>query len=739
MVAAMQRGDRLRILWVAWATIGLASPALASTAPPRTERRPVVDEYHGVEVADDYRWLEKAADPEVNEWTRRQNARTRAWLDGRPARAPLLARLRRMAESAEPAYGQLKTAAGRIFALKTQPPLEQPLLVMRSSPDSTDAERVLLDPNRLDAGGTTAIEGFFPSPDGSRIAVTLSEGGSERGTLHLYETATGRALPDRIERVTFATAGGSLAWETHGEGFYYTRYPRPGERPDEDLAFHVQVYHHRLGASEKEDTYVFGRDLPRIAEVFLAMRSDGRYLLVTVQDGDGGFFAHWLRGPDGSFRRLTRFEDGVKMIVFGPEDDLYVFTKRDAPRGRILRVPVSVTARDAWWEGAETVVPESEAVIDGYAWHGLEILPNFLVTSSALWVVDVLGGPSQVRMFPRPGGTSRVVPLLPVSAVHQLAGWEGDQVLIHNGSFLEKAGWYRYDPSRHETRPTALRPRSPVSFEDAEVVREMAVSRDGTQVPLSIIRRKDTRLNGRNPTLLTGYGGYGVNLTPEFVGSEIRLWLDHGGVLAVANLRGGGEFGEAWHRAGNLTRKQNVFDDFAACARHLVERGYTRSGRLAIEGGSNGGLLMGATLTQHPRLCRAVVSHVGIYDMLRVELDANGAFNVPEFGTVRDPEQFQALHAYSPFHRVRDGTAYPAVFFLTGDNDGRVNPAHSRKMTARLQAATSSRRPVLLRTSASSGHGQGTALSERLAQQADVLAFLFDQLGMTYRERRETR
>ena len=277
-----------------------------------------------------------------------------------------------------------------------------------------------------------------------------------------------------------------------------------------------------------------------------------------------------------------------------------------------------------------------------------------------------------------------------------------------------------------------FRETAPADFSDIEVLRETAVSKDGTKVPMTILRRKGTKLDGNNPALLYGYGGYAINLTPAFDPS-LRPLFDRGVVYAIASLRGGGEFGEAWHKAGMLTRKQNVFDDFAACAQHLIDQHYTSLAHLAIEGGSNGGLLMGAALTQHPELFHAVVSHVGIYDMLRVELFPNGAFNVTEFGTVKDPEQFKALYAYSPYHHVKDGKAYPAVLFLTGDHDGRVDPANSRKMTARLQAATSSHAPVLLRTSSNAGHGIGTTLSERIAQDTDVFAFLFDQLGLMYK------
>jgi prolyl oligopeptidase len=279
---------------------------------------------------------------------------------------------------------------------------------------------------------------------------------------------------------------------------------------------------------------------------------------------------------------------------------------------------------------------------------------------------------------------------------------------------------------------TALVVTSPANFSDVEVVREFATSKDGTQIPLNVMRRKGTELNGQNPVLLTGYGGYGISRRPRFQ-PELCLWLDHGGIWVDTNLRGGGEFGEEWHLAGNLTNKQNVFDDFLACAQYLIDAGYTSPEKLTIEGGSNGGLLMGAALTQRPELFRAVVSHAGIYDMLRVELDPNGAFNVTEFGTVQDLDQFAALYGYSPYHRVVDGTAYPDIFFLTGLNDGRVNPAHSRKMIARLQAADSSGGYIMLRISSTTGHGRGTSLSERIAEDTDVFAFLFNRLGMEYR------
>ena len=360
--------------------------------------------------------------------------------------------------------------------------------------------------------------------------------------------------------------------------------------------------------------------------------------------------------------------------------------------------------------------------------EGDSVLESFLPAVSRLYTVEIVGGPKRLRVFDLDGNSKGEVPILPVSSVGSIVRLSGDEVLFRNQSYLAPRAWYRLGADGKVAR-TALAKKSPASFADTEVVRETVMSKDGTKIPLTILRRKGSRLDGRNPTLLSGYGGFGISESPGF-SEGLRLWIEQGGVYAVANLRGGGEFGESWHLAGNLTRKQNVFDDFLACARFLIDKGYAGPEKLAIEGGSNGGLLMGAALTQRPDLFRAVVSFVGIYDMLRVELSPNGTFNVTEYGTVKDPDQFRALYAYSPYHHVSDGTRYPAILLLTGANDPRVDPMQSRKMTARLQSAGAA---VLLRTSSGSGHGFGTALDEALAQQTDVWAFLFRELGVQYR------
>jgi prolyl oligopeptidase len=599
--------------------------------------------------------------------------------------------------------------------MKFQPPKQQPLLVTLASADNLKSEKVVLDPNVLDAKGTTTIDWFVPSLDGKRVAVSLSRGGSEDGTLRFYETATGKALPDTIAHVQYPTAGGSAAWNADGTGVYYTRFPRKGERPDADLNFYQQIYFHKLGTSDTEDTYSIGKNFPRIAEIALEGSRDGKYILATVANGDGGDFAHYLLGPDGTWKQVTQFSDQIKIARLGRDNALYLLSRAGAPRGKILRLPLDVPEL----KNAAEIVASGEAVIQ-------QIVPS----TDALYVGDLLGGPSQIRRFDLNGKNEMVIPIPQISAVQEMLALEDGSLLFRDGSYTEPAAWFHCANEKTEPVKTALRNTSPVSFADIEVRREFATSKDGTKIPLNIIFCKRMKRDGHNPTLLYGYGGYGISMSPSFDFSR-RLWFDRGGVYVVANIRGGGEFGEEWHKAGNLTKKQNVFDDFAAAAEYLIKENYTRPEKLAMQGGSNGGLLMGAMITQHPDLMRAVVSQVGIYDMLRVELAPNGAFNVTEFGTVKDPEQFKALYAYSPYHHVVDGTKYPGLLMMTGANDGRVAPYHSRKMIARLDEANKSENPILLRTSSSAGHGMGTALSERIKQLADIYAFLFAQLGMT--------
>jgi prolyl oligopeptidase len=592
---------------------------------------------------------------------------------------------------------------------------QQPWIVLLPSLTSTEGMRTIVDPNVIDPTGHTAFDWFVPSPDGEKLAVSLSEGGSEAGTLHVYDVATAKETGDVIPRVQLGTGGGSVAWTADSKGLWYTRYPHEGERPKEDLDFYQQVFFHTLGAPVGEDRYSMGKELPRIAEIFLRASEDGRLHLAMVQNGDSGDYAVYFL-PDGAttWQSLSTFADGLIDAHFGRDGAIWAISKKGAPRRRVLRFPTQNPALAA----ARTVLDQRAGMIEA-------IEP----TRSRLYTIEALGGKSRVRAYDLQGNLVEELPTPLVSAAAALQRLDGDKVFYGVKSFLQPYAGYVFDPVKKLSTPTVVG-RPPVAdFSDAEVIEESALSKDGTRVPMFILQPKGTVRDGRNPVVLTGYGGFGISQTPKY--SDLaHVFTERGVVQVTAILRGGGEFGEEWHDAGRLTRKQNVFDDFLACARRLIELKITNPAKLAIEGGSNGGLLMGAALTQAPKLFRAVVSHVGIYDMLRVETSANGQFNTVEYGTVKVPGQFKALYAYSPYHHVKDKSRYPAVLMPTGANDPRVDPMQSRKMVARLQAADP-KATVLLRTSGSTGHGGiGAGVKDLVSLYTDVDAFLLYQLGV---------
>lgn len=709
---------------VVCASMLVAAAQAQPPKPPSTEKKPVTDTYHGVKVTEDYRWLEDWNNKEVKAWSDAQSAHARKALDAIKGVEGIRKRITALLSDDSPSYGALTSRKGMIFALKHQPPKQQPILVVMASPDEPEKERVLVDCNAIDTTGGTTIDWYVPSPDGSMVAVSMSRGGSESGDVHVYETDTVNKLDDVIPRVHGGTAGGSLAWDEGGAGFYYTRYPRGKERPEADMDFYQQVYHHLIGTPGETDVYEVGKDFVKIAEVQLSTSDDGKYVLATVANGDGGEFEHWVKIPEdvlspdrGKWKKVTQFTDGVTQASLRHGwPYMTIVSLQGAPKGKVgilpmLRPELSTT---------EWIIPEQDFVIDSV--HR---------TAQNIWVAGHKGGPSEAQIFDARGQVEGFVSLPPVSTVGQVEPVGDFETLMEIESYTEPPAWYRVRTSDVTPRKTKLAQTSVADFSDCEVVREWATSKDGTKVPMSILRKKGIKLDGSNPTIITGYGGYSISSQPGFR-AAYKLWLEQGGVFAEANIRGGGEFGDEWHRAGNLTRKQNVFDDFAACMNRLIELKYTSPQKLAITGGSNGGLLMGAMITQHPDMFRAVVSHVGIYDMLRVELSSNGAFNITEFGTVKDEAQFKAMYAYSPYHHVTDGTKYPSVLMMTGANDPRVDPMQSRKMIARLQA-TGSKNPVLLRTSANAGHGVGSSLSQRIERYTDQFGFIMNELGMEYK------
>ena len=673
----------------------------------------MVDTFYGVKVTDSYRWLEDANSPEVKSWVQAQNHFTRSILDAIPVRAELSTELTTAFAKRPVSYNSIQIAGGRMFAIKAEPQRQQPELVVFSGVDG-GTEKVVLDPLAIDANGHVEMDFYRPSHNGKYVAVSLSRGGSESGDVHIYDVDTGKELTgDLVARVNGGTAGGDVAWNADATGFYYTRYPHAGERDPEDLGFYQQIYFHRLGKPVETDRHELGEDFPRIAEINFVSSDDGSHIVARVANGDGGEYKFYYKVLTGEWQPLAGFADRITDARFGWDNSLYLLSLENAPLGKILHIEVG----DSSIAKAHVAVPEGSASITDFALSG-----------DRLYISTIEGGPSALTVYSASGHKQGVVPLEGIVSVHELVPVGKHDILFRSASYLSQAAWFRYSGPK-KLAPLSINAPELVSYADAEVVRDFAVSKDGTRIPVNIIRKRGLALDGSHPTVLYGYGGFDISLEPA-PSPYLRLLLDHGFVYVVANLRGGGEYGEKWHDAGRLKNKQNVFDDFYAAAKYLVENKYTTPEHLSILGGSNGGLLMGAALTQHPEMFRVVLAFVGIYDMLHLELTPNGAFNVTEYGTVKEEDQFRALYAYSPFHHVVFGAHYPAAIFLTGDNDPRVDPANSRKMVAALQNAGPTKGPILLRTTSEAGHGIGSALSVIVAQYTDAFSFLFDQLGV---------
>jgi prolyl oligopeptidase len=671
-------------------------------------RIPVTSTYHGEEVAEDYRWLEESSSEETVAWTKAQQTLTAAYFDQIPWRDTLRDRVERLMKAERTSYRSLTSGGSTYFALEERTPRQRPFLVALSDLDDTSSERIVVDPDALDPSGETTIDWFVPSPDGGQVAVSLSEHGTEDGSLHVFDVESGQVVGEPIPHVNLM--GGSMAWRHDGSAFWYTLCADPA-------GFHQQVWIRELGGGPDRLDLAGGFADDRVAEHFLSVSPDGRWVMDRVQKGDGGEWQIFLRrqDADAAWWQVADIADTCPYAVLGT-DALYLLSRHEAPRGRVLRMPLTEGTTVA---AAEELVPTGDVVIEDLA-----------VTGGAVWVVDMDGGPQRLRAFDLQGGALPSPEIPPVSSVSsyfaRLSRLGPDTVAWSCESFTQPATWW-VATDGEAPRPTALRTTTPVDLSGYDVTREFATSRDGTRIPLTIIAAKGLPRDGSAPALLTAYGGYGISLVPRF-NAERLLWLEHGGAFVIANIRGGGEYGEEWHHAGRLTTKQNCYDDFIACADHLCDTAVTRRDRLAILGGSNGGLLMGAVLTQRPDVARAVVAAVPVMDMLRSETTTNGRYNTAEFGTVEDPEMFRALRAYSPYHNVVDGTDYPAVLLLAGENDTRVESWHAKKMTARLQAATSSDRPVLLLME-STGHLTGS-LDQAIDETTDVHAFLFDQLGL---------
>ncbi|HXI19596.1 MAG TPA: prolyl oligopeptidase family serine peptidase, partial [Gemmatimonadales bacterium] len=576
-------------------------------------------------------------------------------------------------------------ARGRYFYLYRDGRQNQPVLYVREGADGRD--RVLLDPNQLSAEGTTALDWHHPSDDGRLLAYGLSEDGSEQSVLHVLDVGTGEALPDRIPR----TRAADLAWLPDASGFYYTRYPAPGEVPEDEEPYHRAVYFHRLSSDPAGDPLVFQ---PAVKEHWpgVSLSPDGRWLLIGVARtfDQTDLYLQDLRAgtpPVAVAKDLPALFDG--QVVGGR---LYVRTNLHAPSYGLYALDPE---RPDLGSATELVPPRADAVLGGVTVVGRHLVLDYIERATSRLRIASLDG-TGVREHALPG----------IGSLFGLgAEWDGSELFYGYSSFTAPPSVYRIDlQTGAETLWRGV--EADIDPERYEVRQVTYGSRDGTPITMFVVHARGIALDGGNPTYLTGYGGFNVSMTPGFQRSAF-LWLERGGVLAVPNLRGGGEYGESWHQAGMLGTKQNTFDDFIAAAEWLMAKGYTRPERLAIGGGSNGGLLVGAVLTQRPDLFRAVVIQVPLLDMLRYHRFLLARLWLPEYGSPEEPEEYAWLRAYSPYHHVRDGVAYPAVLLATAESDTRVDPMHARKMTARLQAATGSAHPVLLRLESKAGHGAG--------------------------------
>jgi prolyl oligopeptidase len=655
-------------------------------------------------VPDAYRWLEETDSAEVAAWTAAQGRFARHSLDALPGRDEIRARLAALFSIGTVSPPTVR--GGRYFYQRREGAQEQPVLYVRIG--SAGVDRVLLDPAALSPDATSALDWHYPSPDGRLVAYGVSEGGSEKSTLRVRGVETGRDLPDVIPW----TRACSLEWRPDGSGFFYTRYPEPGRVPPGEEDYHRHVFEHPLGEDWRRDALLFGEGREPEDWPSIHLSPDGRFLAVSVSRG-------WTR-TDVYLKDRTRGGGFVPVVegidsLFGVtlrNDRLYLHTNHGAPRYRLVAADLERPGPESW----QDVIPEGPEVLEGALFVDQWILIHRLRdASSRLALYDLRGRP--LRELALPG----------IGTVGAMTGeWDGKEAFFGFSSFTTPPAVYRVAVPEGPAEPWQavegdVNPR-------AYAVRLVRyASKDGTPVSMFLVHGRDRPPGG--PALLTGYGGFNVSLTPAF-GRSLLLFLERGGLYAVAHLRGGGEYGEEWHRAGMREHKQNVFDDFLAAAEFLLREGHVVRGRLAIMGGSNGGLLVGAALTQRPELFAAVVCQVPLLDMLRYHRFRIARLWVAEYGSPEDSDAFRWLHAYSPYHRVKEGTPYPAVLLTAGEADSRVDPMHARKMAARLQAATSSGRPILLRLETRAGHGQGKPVSKLVAEWTDVWSFLLAEMGM---------
>jgi prolyl oligopeptidase len=707
--------NRLLLAALAIAVCSLATSVFAQDVNlvyPKTKTVDQVDDFHGSKVEDPYRWLEDdvRTNTEVADWVTQQNKLTFDYLKSIPQRETILKRMTEL-WNYEKINAPFKRG-GRYYFSRNDGLQNQNVIYQQDTLDSEP--RVLLDPNSWSKDGTVALSGMAYSDDGRFVAYGIQQAGSDWNTWRIMEIDSGKVLEDELKWIKFSGA----EWTPDGKGFFYARYPQPEEGAAfTSLNTSMKVYYHRVGTPQASDVLVYERpDHPEWG-FQLSVSEDGRYLIITVWVGTDDRYrivVKDLNEPYGLPSELIDNFDQEYSFVGNDETVLYFKTNLDAPNRRVIAIDLRKPAREEWKE----IIPQTDNALESVG-----IVGNMFVCS---YLRDAK---SQVRLHSMDGALIREVEFPGIGTVSGFDGRRKDIDTFYSfSSFASPPVIYRYNMITGESREFR-RPQVKFNPDDYETSQVFYTSKDGTKVPMFITHRKGLKLDGNNPTLLYGYGGFNISITPSFSVSRIA-WMEMGGVYAVANLRGGGEYGEKWHKAGIKQSKQNVFDDFIAAAEWLIENKYTSPKKLAIQGRSNGGLLVGACMAQRPDLYGACLPGVGVMDMLRFHKFTAGRFWVDDYGSADVPEEFPALQKYSPYHNLRGGIQYPATMITTADTDDRVVPGHSFKFAAQLQASQSGTAPTLIRIETSAGHGAGKPTAKIIEESSDELAFLVKSLGV---------
>lgn len=681
----------------------------ASLAYPNTRTVSHTDTYHGVRVADPYRWLEDGESAGTAAWVEAQNKVTFPFIEAVPERETIKSRLTALWDYER--FGMPWKEGGKYFYTYNDGLMNQSQLFVMDSLNATP--RLLLDPNTLSADGTISVAGYAVSPDGKHLAYSISDGGSDWREWKVRDIATGRDLSDHIKWSKFSGA----SWLKDGSGFFYSRYDEPTGAELASTNFYQKLYFHQVGTPQSEDMLVYERPDQKNWGFGGSVTDDGRFLIISVTlgtDRRNGVFYLDLASPDSGVVELLSDFDASYSFIDNDGPIFWFNTDLDAPKGRVVAINISRPSREYW----EEIIPETAETLRGVSAVGGRFFASYLKDAA-----------TQVRIFGLGGESLGEVRLPGIGSAGGFGGKRSENETFYSySSYTTPPTVFRYDVASGRSEVF----RSPdVAVNPADYVTRQVfyTSKDGTRVPMFITHKKGLKRDGQNPTILYGYGGFNIPMTPGFSVANI-VWLEMGGVYAVANLRGGGEYGKEWHQAGTKLLKQNVFDDFIAAAEWLIDAGYTSTPKLAISGGSNGGLLVGAVMTQRPDLFGACLPAVGVLDMLRFESFTIGWAWASDYGSVQNKDEFEALRAYSPYHNIKDGVCYPPTLVTTADRDDRVVPAHSFKFAARLQAAQGCDNPVLIRIETRAGHGAGKPTTKQIEERADIYSFLVRALKM---------